>query len=95
MSDHRERMPNRRRNSNFYVWHEGHRYRVTAGHFADGRLGEIFLDTGKPQTALQSNADTAAILTSLLLQHGVSPGAIRHSAGGPISVALSKLAEGE
>jgi hypothetical protein len=38
--------------------------------------------------ALQSNADTAAILTSLLLQHGVDPDVIRHSITGPIAIAL-------
>ena len=54
-------------------------------------LAEIFLNTGKLGTPLQSNAETAAILTSLLLQHGVAPDVIRHSVAGPIAVALAKF----
>jgi hypothetical protein len=85
----RERLPTRRGNYSFSFEHEGHQYRATAGRFADGRLAEIFLHSpGKMGTALQANADTAAILTSLLLQHGVSPEVIQHSISGPIAIAL-------
>lgn len=85
----RECLPTRRANSSFSFEHEGHQYRATAGRFADGRLAEIFLHApGKLGTPLQSNADTAAILTSLLLQYGVDPEVIRHSVTGPIAVAL-------
>jgi ribonucleoside-diphosphate reductase alpha chain len=92
----REQLPTRRGNSSFPFEHEGHQYRATAGWFADGRLAEIFLHApGKLGTALQSNADTAAILTSLLLQHGVDPGVIRHSITGPIAIALDMVAEME
>ena len=90
----RERLPNRRANSSFSFEFEGHQYRATAGLFSDGRLAEIFLDTGKLGTPLQSNANNAAILTSLLLQHGVTPETIRHSVAGPIAIALAKFAEG-
>jgi hypothetical protein len=84
----RERLPNRRPSVAFAFEHEGHRYRATAGRYSDGRLAELFLDTGKDGTPLQSNAETAAILVSLLLQHGVAPSKIRHSIGGPIAIAL-------
>jgi hypothetical protein len=85
----RDRLPTRRGNLSFSFEHEGHEYRASAGRFADGRLAEIFLHApGKLGTPLQSNADTAAILTSLLLQHGVEPIVIRHSITGPIAVAL-------
>jgi hypothetical protein len=88
----RERLPNKRANTSLSFEHEGHRYRATAGRFADGRLAEIFLDVhGKLGTPLQSNADNAAILASLLLQHGVTPEAIRHSVTGPIALALAKF----
>lgn len=87
----RERLPNRRANSSFGFEFEGHLYRATAGRFDDGRLAEIFLDTGKLGTPLQLNADNAAILTSLLLQHGVNPEVIRHSVAGPIAVALAEF----
>jgi len=87
----RRRLPNRRANSSFGFECEGLAYRATAGYFADGTLAELFLDTGKLGTPLQLSADTAAILASLLLQHGVDPEVIRHSVAGPIAVALSKL----
>jgi hypothetical protein len=93
----RQLLPNRRRSIAFVFEFEGHKYRATAGHFDDGALAEIFLDVpGKAGTSsLQSNANTAAILTSLLLQHGVSPDAIRHSVAGPIAVALDHFAKVE
>jgi hypothetical protein len=92
----RQRLPNRRGNVSVAFRFEDHDYLATAGHFADGRLAEIFLHVpGKLGTPLQSNADNAAILTSLLLQHGVEPGVIRHSVTGPIAVALSKFSGGK
>jgi hypothetical protein len=91
----RKRLPNRRGNVSFGFEFEGFFYRATAGHFDDGTLAEIFLDVpGKLGTPLQSNADTAAILTSLLLQNGVEPAAIRHSVTGPIAVALAEFGGG-
>src|SRR5260370_35181233 len=92
----RERLPNRRANSSFSFEFEGHRYRATAGRFADGRLAEIFLHVpGKLGTPLQSNADNVAILTSLALQHGIAPNVIRHSAPGPIAIALAEFSKGQ
>jgi len=91
----RKRLPNRRGNVSFGFEYEGFRYRATAGHFNDGNLAEIFLDVpGMLGTPLESNAQNAALLASLLLQHGVTPAAILHSVAGPIAVALSKLSGG-
>lgn len=88
----RKRLPNRRGNVSIGFEFEGFAYRATAARFDDGRLAEIFLDVpGKLGTPLQLNADNAAILTSLLLQHGVPLETVRHSVSGPIAVALSKL----
>src|SRR5712671_2558649 len=67
----RQHLPNRRRSIAFTFEFESHRYRATASHFDDGRLAEIFLDTDKAGTPLQLNAETAAVLASLCLQHGV------------------------
>jgi hypothetical protein len=90
----RKQLPNHRANLSFGFEFESHHYRATAGYFDDGALAEIFLDVpGKAGTSLQSNANTAAILTSLLLQHGVSPDAIRHSVAGPIAIALNHFAK--
>jgi hypothetical protein len=85
----RQRLPYRHGNFSFSFEYEGHQYRATAGWFDDGRLAEIFLHApGKMGTPLQANADTAAILASLLLQYGVDPEVIRHSITGPIAIAL-------
>jgi hypothetical protein len=81
-------LPSKRNSISFNFDHEGHRYRASASRFADGRLAEIFLDTGKINTPLQQNAETSAILVSLLLQHGVEPNTVRHSISGPIAIAL-------
>jgi len=91
----REHLPNRRPAYSVSIEHEGHVYRATAGYFRDGRLAEIFLHApGKAGTPLESNANTAAILTSLLLQHGVAPDVIRHSIAGPIALALAEFSGG-
>ena len=90
----RKRLPDRRHNVAFSFEFEGFTYRASAGHFADGALAEIFLDVpGKLGTPLQSNANTAAMLASLLLQHGVTPEDISHSISGPIAVALAEFAK--
>jgi hypothetical protein len=91
----RKRLPNRRGSVSFGFTFENHHYRATAGYFDDGTLAELFLDTGKFGTPLQSNADTAAILASLLLQHGVQPEIIRHSVAGPVAVALAGFGKAE
>jgi ribonucleoside-diphosphate reductase alpha chain len=91
----RQRLPDRRGNDSIAFRFENHDYLATAGHFADGRLAEIFLHVpGKLGSSLQSNADTAAILTSLLLQYGVGPAEIRHSVTGPIAIALAEFSDG-
>jgi|1185.fasta_scaffold283975_2 hypothetical protein len=91
----RQRLPDRRRSIAFTFEFESHKYRATASHFDDGRWAEIFLDTDKAGTPLQLNAETAAILASLCLQHGVPPETIRHSVNGPIAIALDYFAEVE
>jgi hypothetical protein len=91
----RKRLPNRRGNISVGFECDGHAYRATAGHFADGTLAEIFLHVpGKLGTPMQANADNVAILASLALQHGVAPDVIRHSVTGPIAIALAKLSPG-
>ena len=96
LNDGRRRQRNRRGNISFGFECEGHGYRAAAGYFDDGALAEIFLDVpGKAGTSVQSNANTAAILTSLLLQHAVAPETIRGSVSGPIAVALHMVAEME
>jgi hypothetical protein len=49
------------------------------GCFPDGALGEIFLDAAKQNSGLDAFAADAAILVSLLLQHGATPAEIGHA----------------
>jgi hypothetical protein len=85
----RERLPNRRSSIRFSIEHDGVRYCATLSKFNDGRIAEIFLDGMKPDSALAVHAADAAVLTSLLLQHGVTAAAIRRSISGPIATALA------
>ena len=55
-------------------------YRAQVGHFPDtGSIAEIFIDAAKPNSALDAFAADAAILISLLLQHGSSLAEIGHA----------------
>src|SRR6478609_8966707 len=91
MSALRRHLPNRRRSIAFTFTFESHKYRATGSRFDDGRLAEIFLDTDKAGTPLQLHAETAAILASLCLQHGVDAETILHAVNGPIAVAIAHL----
>jgi ribonucleoside-diphosphate reductase alpha chain len=89
----RRRLPNRRGSIRFPIRHDGIVYLVTLSRFEDGRLAEIFLDALKPDSALAVHAHNAAVLASLLLQHGVTAAAIKHSISGPIATALAAADE--
>lgn len=75
----------------FEFSHVGQRYTATVSFFADRRPAEIFIDVAKPGSAIAEHANDAAILVSLLLQHGVTAAAIRHSIGGPLATALGLI----
>ena len=92
MSSGRQRLAHRRASETFNFERYSHHYTATFSRFPDGRVAEVFLDTGKPNTAIQTHASDSAVLVSLLLQHGVSLDAIRHSISGPIRHALELLA---
>jgi hypothetical protein len=85
----RQRLPNRRASQIVEFEHAGHCYRVSASYFGNGRLAEIFLDTGKSGSDVQQHAEA-----SIALQYGVPVGAIAHSLTGPIATALRLLSEG-
>jgi ribonucleoside-diphosphate reductase alpha chain len=92
----RARLPNRRGSCIVSFEHGGHRYRASGSFFPQtGELAEVFLDTGKAGSAVQQQADDAAVLASLLLQHGVTVTTIRHSISGAIATALDLLTEAE
>jgi hypothetical protein len=66
----RQRLPNRRPHELLDFEHGGIRYTAGVGRFEDGRPAEIFLNTAKHGTAVDTNARNAAVAASLLLQHG-------------------------
>jgi hypothetical protein len=82
----REQLPQRRNSEAAVLEIAGIVCRVQWSRFSDGRLGEVFLNAGKSGTGQQIACADAAILSSLLLQHGVSADAILHS--------LTKLHDG-
>ena len=81
---------------------DGLRYTGTVSRFADGRIGELFLNNHKLGNASDTNARDAAVLLSFALQHGASAEIMRRalcrdSAGrplGPVAAALDLLMGG-
>lgn len=87
----RERLPNRRNSRSLQFEHRALGYVATVSFFGDGRLAEIFIDCFKPGSAIAEHASDAAVLASLLLQHGVAAKTIRHSISGPLATALDLI----
>ena len=74
----RARLPNRRRAELFDFEHAGRKWTLTVGRFADGRVGEVFLDTPKASAIGEIAAD-AAIAASVAFQHGAPLETVRHA----------------
>jgi hypothetical protein len=97
----RERLANRRLSQTFEVELHGLRYTATISRFADGRVGEVFVQNHKPGSQSDANARDAAVATSLALQFGcpleVLRRALLRDAQGrpstPLGAALDQLAE--
>lgn len=89
----REKLPNRRASESFQFEHGGVRYTASVSFFDGQRLGEIFIDALKPGSAIAEHAQDAAVLASLLLQHGVTAATIKHSISGPLATALKIASE--
>jgi ribonucleoside-diphosphate reductase alpha chain len=95
----RERLPNRRLAETFDLEVGGLRYTATVGRFPDGKIGEIFLNNHKSNSAADANARDAAIVFSIAVQHGADPDAIRRAlcrdaqgrASGPLGTALDRI----
>ena len=85
----RQRLPNRRASTVFQFEHIGARYTATISYFpGTDRLAEIFIDHSRPNSQLAELANDAAVLASLLLQHGITAAEIRHSINGPLRTAI-------
>lgn len=98
----RDRLPNRRGLTAFDFTVGQVHYVASAGFFDDdlARPAEIFLDGGKPGSAVAVAARDAAVVLSIALQHGVPAESIRAAltrandgtASGPVGVVLDRLA---
>jgi hypothetical protein len=97
----RARLPNRRMAETFEIEVAGLRYTATVGRFPDGSIGELFLSNHKSNSAADTNARDAAIVTSIAIQFGADLKTIRRAlcrdsqgrASGPLAAALDKVAE--
>ena len=96
-SAHRERLPNRRLHWLYRFECGGQMYTGGIGRFDDGRIAEIFINGAKVGSAAEANAQDAAIVASLALQHGCPIETIRHAlarsggAAGPLATFLGKV----
>jgi hypothetical protein len=75
----RRRLPNRRACETVAFQHNGADFTMTLGLYPDGRLGEIFVNAGHANSALDALASDAAISISFALQHGADIAVIRHA----------------
>lgn len=96
----RLRLPHRRLCESFTFELGGLKFTASVGRFADGRIGELFLNNHKSGNQSDTNARAAAIILSFALQHRADINEIRGSlcrdgagrALGPIAQALDILA---
>jgi hypothetical protein len=97
----RDRLPNRRACETFNFQVEGLRYCATVSWFADGRVGEVFIDNHKVGSQSHGNATDAAVAASLAFQFGCPLDMLRDAllrdmrgrAATPLGVALDLIAE--
>jgi hypothetical protein len=90
----RERLPNRRPSITFELTANNLHYTCTVSHFADGRVGELFLQNTKAGSQSDANARESAIAASLALQFGCPletlRGAVLRNADGSASTPLGR-----
>lgn len=101
----REAMPWRRRGETFEMDWGGYasKYTITVGYYADGRLGEVFINGGKSGEMVEAIARDGAVLLSVALQSGASLAAMakavtRDGQGHPsslIGAVIDRLARDE
>jgi ribonucleoside-diphosphate reductase alpha chain len=75
----RQRLKNRRACESFDFEVAGQHFTVTVGRYADGTIGEIFLQSHKPGSQSDANARDAAVAASLALQFGCPLETLRHA----------------
>jgi hypothetical protein len=95
----RKSLPNRRAHALYNFECDGQHYIGGVGRFPDGSLAEVFLNGRKVGTASEANAQDAAIIASLALQHGCPAEVLRHAlnrdrySGGPLITLLGLVAD--
>ncbi|HZR74557.1 hypothetical protein [Bradyrhizobium sp.] len=97
----RQRLPDRRASERFDFEFSGTPFSATISRFANGQLGEIFIDCHKVGSALGILAADAAILASIALQHGADLDTLRHALSrdvrgnptSPLGVALEHIGD--
>lgn len=72
----RKHMPRRRGSWTQKIVLEGQTFHVGFGEYADGSLGEIWIDAHKAGSAMRAMMNTAAIHASTSLQYGMPLGEI-------------------
>ena len=75
----RQRLKDRRACESFDHEVAGQHFTVTVGRYADGTIGEIFLQSRKPGSQSDANARDAAVAASLALQFGCPLETLRHA----------------
>jgi hypothetical protein len=84
-------LPPRRGAVSFNLVHQNRPVTVTAGFYANGALGEVFIGVGKTGADIENIAHDAAVILSLAIQHGVAIESIQRAVtrlgdGAPSSV---------
>ena len=93
----RQRLQNRRPHWLYRFECDGQSYTGGIGRFDDGRIAEIFINGAKVGSTAEANAQDAAIVASLALQHGCPLETIRHAlirsggSGGPLAALLDEV----
>jgi hypothetical protein len=94
----RQRLANRRPHWLYrFECDDGQIYTGGIGRFEDGRIAEIFISGSKVGSAAEANAQDAAIVASLALQHGCPIETIRHALArsggstGPLATLLNEV----
>jgi hypothetical protein len=93
----RQRLPNRRSHWLYRFESGGQMYTGGIGRFDDGRIAEIFINGAKVGSTAEANAQDAAIVASLALQHGCPLETIHHAlvrgggSGGPLAALLDEV----
>ena len=97
MTASRQRLNDRRPHWLYRFECDGQSYTGGIGRFEDGQIAEIFINGSKVGTAAETNAQDAAIVASLALQHGCPIDTIRHalarsgSSAGPLASLLREI----